>query len=177
MALGVETSPEGLLARNSLQQYHLRRRQFTDAATDVDPDGVESGSRARTFAEKRESGGICRAAFGLRHVGSNRGGFLSVHLAQEPSMLVLSRKIGETIQIGTEMELVVLEVTRGRVKLGFVGSRDVPVRRGELVDSPRLSETVSVPADQEQPVCASLIGARKFTAAPLRAFRATVAGG
>lgn len=92
-------------------------------------------------------------------------------------MLVLSRKIGETIQIGDEMELVVLEVTRGRVKLGFAGSRDVAVRRGELADSPRMSETVSALAGHEQPACSSLLGARKLTAAPLRAFRTTVAGG
>ena len=50
-------------------------------------------------------------------------------------MLVLSRKIGETIRIGAELDLVVLEVARGRVKLGFAGSRSVPVRRGELPDS------------------------------------------
>lgn len=92
-------------------------------------------------------------------------------------MLVLSRKIGETIQIGDEMELVVLEVTRGRVKLGFAGSRDVPVRRGELAVSPRLPENISPLADHARPDCTSLIGARKLTGAPLREFRTAVAGG
>jgi carbon storage regulator len=46
-------------------------------------------------------------------------------------MLVLSRKIGETIRIGTGVELVVLDVYRGRVKLGFAGPQDVAIRRGE----------------------------------------------
>lgn len=52
-------------------------------------------------------------------------------------MLVLSRKIGETIRIGKEINLVVLDVSRGRVKLGFAGPRDVQVRRGELDDATR----------------------------------------
>ncbi len=46
-------------------------------------------------------------------------------------MLVLSRKIGETIRIGSDITLVVLDASRGRIKLGFDGPRDVPVRRGE----------------------------------------------
>jgi carbon storage regulator len=48
-------------------------------------------------------------------------------------MLVLSRKSGERIQIGSEIELTVLGIQGGRVKLGFAGPRDVPIRRDELV--------------------------------------------
>lgn len=62
-------------------------------------------------------------------------------------MLVLSRKIGETIRIGGEIELVVLDVSRGRVKLGFAGPRDVQVRRGELADESRQPATEGVAAD------------------------------
>lgn len=47
-------------------------------------------------------------------------------------MLVLTRKPGETICIGPDIELVVLDAGRGRVKLGFAGPRNIPIRRGEL---------------------------------------------
>jgi carbon storage regulator len=48
-------------------------------------------------------------------------------------MLVLSRKSGERIQIGSEIELTVLGIHGGRVKLGFAGPREVPIHRDELV--------------------------------------------
>lgn len=47
-------------------------------------------------------------------------------------MLVLTRKIGEAIHVGNDMEVVVLEVKGGRVKLGFAAPRDVQIRRSEL---------------------------------------------
>lgn len=55
-------------------------------------------------------------------------------------MLVLSRKAGETIRIGSSIELVVLGVSHGRVKLGFAGPKQIPVRRGELADAPARQE-------------------------------------
>ena len=36
-------------------------------------------------------------------------------------MLVLSRKAGERISIGPEIEVTVLGIHKGRVKLGFLG--------------------------------------------------------
>ena len=47
-------------------------------------------------------------------------------------MLVLSRKTGERISIGEEIQVIVLEVAHGRVKLGFEAPRDIPVRRCEV---------------------------------------------
>lgn len=49
-------------------------------------------------------------------------------------MLVLSRKIGEEIRIGSCVNLRVLAISRGRVKLGIAGPRAVRVARGELPD-------------------------------------------
>lgn len=87
-------------------------------------------------------------------------------------MLVLSRKIGETIRIGTEIDLVVLDVSRGRVKLGFAGPRDVQVRRGELADGTRQGDPVAA-ANAPTPVRAP---AEVPTSPPLRYFRQTTAG-
>ena len=47
-------------------------------------------------------------------------------------MLVLSRKAGERISIGPEIELTVLGIHKGRVKLGFVGPPEVPIHREEV---------------------------------------------
>lgn len=48
-------------------------------------------------------------------------------------MLVLSRKVGERIQIGNDVELVVLKSSSGRIQLGIDAPRDVPIRRHELL--------------------------------------------
>jgi len=47
-------------------------------------------------------------------------------------MLVLSRKIGETIWIGDNVEIVVTEVKGDQVKLGIKAPRNIDVIRGEL---------------------------------------------
>lgn len=47
-------------------------------------------------------------------------------------MLVLSRKTGERIDIGGNIQVVVLGVSNGRVKLGFEAPRSVAVRRTEV---------------------------------------------
>lgn len=47
-------------------------------------------------------------------------------------MLVLSRKPGETLHIGNNIVLRVLEVNGTRVRLGIEAPHDVPVLRGEL---------------------------------------------
>ena len=47
-------------------------------------------------------------------------------------MLVLSRKAGERISIGPEIEVTVLGIHNGRVKLGFLGPPEVPIHREEL---------------------------------------------
>jgi len=47
-------------------------------------------------------------------------------------MLVLSRKAGERISIGEEIEVTVLGIHKGRVKLGFLGPPEVPIHREEV---------------------------------------------
>lgn len=48
-------------------------------------------------------------------------------------MLVLTRKIGEAIQIGEEVTIEVLEVHAGRVRLGISAPRTIGVHRSELL--------------------------------------------
>ncbi len=47
-------------------------------------------------------------------------------------MLVLNRRKGESVVIGHEIEVTVLEVRGDRIKLGFRGPADVPIHRAEL---------------------------------------------
>ncbi len=48
-------------------------------------------------------------------------------------MLVLTRKKGESIQIGGSIQIRVLSIQGNRVRLGVQAPVDVDVRRGELV--------------------------------------------
>ncbi len=47
-------------------------------------------------------------------------------------MLVLTRKVNQAIRIGTEVEVRVLEVCEGQVRLGVVAPRWIPVHREEV---------------------------------------------
>ncbi len=49
-------------------------------------------------------------------------------------MLVLSRKKGEKVLIGQNIEVTVLDVRGDRVKLGFECPADIPIHRRELAD-------------------------------------------
>lgn len=47
-------------------------------------------------------------------------------------MLVLSRKAGETIWIGEEVEIVITEVKGDQVKVGIRAPKSIDIVRGEL---------------------------------------------
>ncbi|MCE5267720.1 MAG: carbon storage regulator [Planctomycetaceae bacterium] len=47
-------------------------------------------------------------------------------------MLVLSRRTDESVWIGRSIQVKVLEIQNGRVKLGFAAPPDVPVQREEI---------------------------------------------
>jgi len=52
-------------------------------------------------------------------------------------MLVLSRKRDETIVIGDEIRIVVVEVRGDKVRLGIDAPRDISVHRQEVYDAIR----------------------------------------
>lgn len=49
-------------------------------------------------------------------------------------MLVLTRKLGQSIMINDEIEIVVLEVRGEQVRLGIKAPRNVPVHRKEIFE-------------------------------------------
>lgn len=48
-------------------------------------------------------------------------------------MLVLTRKLGEKIRIGQDISITVVDVERGKIRLGIEAPREVPIYRQELL--------------------------------------------
>ncbi len=49
-------------------------------------------------------------------------------------LLVLSRKLGESIRIGDDIEIIVTEITPNRVKIGIKSPKYIPIYREELYE-------------------------------------------
>jgi len=67
----------------------------------------------------------------------------------EPIVLVLSRRAGESILIGGEVEVIILGTDGGQVRVGIRAPRDITVLRKELLqeveDEKRLAASGTVP--------------------------------
>jgi carbon storage regulator len=59
------------------------------------------------------------------------------------AMLVLTRKLGQRVIIGNEIEVIVLEVHGSRVKLGVQVPSEVPIHRSEVFD--RIADETAPP--------------------------------
>jgi carbon storage regulator len=64
-------------------------------------------------------------------------------------MLVLTRKVNQSIMIGDEIEIVVLEVRGEQVRIGVKAPRSVPVHRREIYDSIRQENLMSAQTQPE----------------------------
>lgn len=49
-------------------------------------------------------------------------------------MLVLRRQVGESFRVGDDVEVRVLSVSRGQVKIGIIAPRSVEIYRSELAE-------------------------------------------
>lgn len=47
-------------------------------------------------------------------------------------MLILTRRVGETITIGDDIVVRILGVSGGNIRVGVSAPKDVPVHRGEI---------------------------------------------
>ncbi len=54
-------------------------------------------------------------------------------------MLVLSRRLGETIVIAEDIHVTILQASRGRVRLGISAPPDISVHRREVFERQNLS--------------------------------------
>ena len=78
-------------------------------------------------------------------------------------MLVLSRKINQSIMIGDNVRIVVVAVDRDQVKLGIEAPREVPVHRSEIYEEIQRSNRVAaesavVPAAEAPAATPATIG-------------------
>ena len=60
-------------------------------------------------------------------------------------MLVLSRKLNQSIVIGDDIHIVVVSVDRDTVKLGIQAPRSVPVHRAEVYEEIQRANRAAVP--------------------------------
>jgi carbon storage regulator len=74
-------------------------------------------------------------------------------------MLVLSRKLNQSIMIGSDVRIVVVGVDRDHVKLGIEAPRDVPVHRFEVFDEIHRVGSSATPASRPEAVGKATIGA------------------
>jgi carbon storage regulator len=63
-------------------------------------------------------------------------------------MLVLSRKLGEKICIGDNICITIVDIDRGKVRLGIEAPRSVPVYRQELLAAPAPQPNATVTVTQ-----------------------------
>ena len=64
-------------------------------------------------------------------------------------MLILTRRIGESLMIGDEVTVTVLGVKGNQVRLGVNAPRDVAVHREEIYQ--RIADESEAPSDAEAP--------------------------
>jgi len=50
-------------------------------------------------------------------------------------MLVISRKIGDKIQIGEDIEIFILSIDKNQIKIGIEAPKEIPILRGELIEN------------------------------------------
>jgi len=77
-------------------------------------------------------------------------------------MLVLSRKINQSIMVGDNVRIVVVAVDRDQVKLGIEAPRDIPVHRSEIYEEIQRTNQSAAAA----PVPAEKVEAGKATLQP-----------
>jgi len=58
-------------------------------------------------------------------------------------MLVLARKLNESIVIGDNVEIKIISIDKGVVKLGIEAPRDVSILRSELLEDVKKSNIAS----------------------------------
>lgn len=76
------------------------------------------------------------------------------------SGIVLTRRVGQRIRIGEDVEVSVARIEGDRVALRFIAPREIPIVRGELIDAVT-AETKTAAAARAGLIAALTKGAEK----------------
>lgn len=78
-------------------------------------------------------------------------------------MLVLSRKVNQSIMVGDNVRVVVVAVDRDQVKLGIEAPRDIAVHRSEIYEEIQRTNrsAAGVPVKEAAPVDRATLQPRK----------------
>ena len=60
-------------------------------------------------------------------------------------MLILTRRVGETLMVGDDVSITVLGVKGNQVRIGINAPKDVPVHREEIYQRIKMEENSSEP--------------------------------
>lgn len=83
-------------------------------------------------------------------------------------MLVLTRRVGESILIGDEIVVTVLELNRDQVRIGIRAPRSVTVHREEVYQEILLSNQAAAADDDSLEMAAVVDPAPSFSQLPRR---------
>lgn len=62
-------------------------------------------------------------------------------------MLILTRRVGETLNIGDEVQVTVLGIKGNQVRIGVNAPKDVPVHREEIYERIQKEKETDVPEE------------------------------
>ena len=66
-------------------------------------------------------------------------------------MLILTRRVGETLMIGDSINITVLGVKGNQIRLGIAAPRDVTVHREEVFQRSHDEDAASTGSDKDKP--------------------------
>lgn len=83
-------------------------------------------------------------------------------------MLIIGRRVGETIHLGPDVEIHIMDLTPSRVKIGIVAPKQLPILRGEMIEAARQNKAASQAAATGDSVSRLLTQLRSHNSPALR---------
>lgn len=76
-------------------------------------------------------------------------------------MLVLARKVGQSIIVNDNVEILIIEVRGDHVRLGIEAPRSIPVHRKELLEQIRAANLRVATAEDDIDIATQILGEAK----------------